>query len=74
MEKRAIRSVRGIRRRHSVILAKGCHSDGQMKVDMAMHAEMDMQDTTNLKYLAQVASSIWTGQLFTGFIRTATIT
>ena len=29
-----------------------------MKVDMAMHAEMDMQDTTDLKYLAQVASSI----------------
>ena len=43
---------------HSVILAKDVIPDGQMKVDMAMHAEMDMQDTTDLKYLAQVASSI----------------
>ena len=44
---------------HSVILAKDVIPDGQMKVDMAMHAEMDMQDTTDLKYLAQ---------LFTGFL------
>ena len=44
---------------HSVILAKdNVLPDGQMKVDMAMHAEMDMQDTTDIKYLAQVASSI----------------
>ena len=43
---------------HSVILAKDVIPDGQMKVDMAMHAEMDMQDTTDLKYLAQIASSI----------------
>ena len=32
---------------HSVILAKDVIPDGQMKVDMAMHAEMDMQDTTD---------------------------
>ena len=44
---------------HSVILAKdNVLPDGQMKVDMAMHAEMDMQDATDIKYLAQVASSI----------------
>ena len=43
---------------HSVVLAREVIPDGQMKVDMAMHAEMDMQDTTDLKYLAQVASSI----------------
>ena len=28
---------------HSVILAKDVIPDGQMKVDMVMHAEMDMQ-------------------------------
>ena len=43
---------------HSVVLAKDVIPDGQMKVDMAMHAEMDMQDTADIKYLAQVASSI----------------
>ena len=43
---------------HSVVLARDVIPDGQMKVDMAMHAEMDVQDTTDLKYLAQVASSI----------------
>ena len=49
---------------HSVILAKDVIPDGQMKVDMAMHAEMDMQDTTDLKYLAQVASSMADAQRF----------
>ena len=43
---------------HSVIVAKDVLPDGQMKVDMAMHAQMDMQDTADIKYLAQVASSI----------------
>ena len=61
---------------HSVILAKDVIPDGQMKVDMAMHAEMDMQDTTDL-------SSTWHRSLprfldrtaiHRFFIRMATIT
>lgn len=43
---------------HSVILAKDVLPNGEMKVDMAMHAQMDMQDSTDFKYLAQVASSV----------------
>lgn len=54
---------------HSVILAKDVIPDGQMKVDMAMHAEMDMQDTTDLKLPGTDRFlDSWTGQLFTGFL------
>ena len=61
---------------HSGHTCKGCQfRTVQMKVDMAMHAEMDMQDTTDLKYLAQVASSILGQDSYSQvFIRTATIT
>lgn len=43
---------------HSVVLAKDILPDGEMKVDMAMHAQMDLQDSMDFKYLAQVASSV----------------
>ena len=52
---------------HSVILAKDVIPDGQMKVDMAMHAEMDMQDTTEVPGTGRFLDS-GTGQLFTGFL------
>lgn len=45
---------------HSVMLAKNPNMipDGQMKVDMEMHAQMDVSDAANIKYLSQVASSV----------------
>ena len=56
---------------HSVILAKDVIPDGQMKVDMAMHAEMDMQDTTWHRSLPR----FWDRTaIHRFFIRTATIT
>ena len=53
---------------HSVILAKDVIPDGQMKVDMAMHAEMDMQDTTDLKTWHRSLPRFWDRTAITGFL------
>lgn len=43
---------------HSVVLAQDILPEGQMKVDMEMRAQMDVADSADIKYLAQVASSV----------------